>query len=130
MAVPEGTGVPAPDPVPSLAIEKTPAPGFKPRIFRLGPPRRFTGIAPGAGEEAIVGGEEGGKGDSAAMGLVSITEAGGREETWSLMLEEDEFAVAVRRACGGNFRRTRRDGREPELRRDVGGEEASMSIAH
>lgn len=118
----------APEPVPSLVKEKTPAPGLRPGCFRLGPPRRFMGMAPGAGDEAIVGGEDGGKGDGAATGLVSMIDGARRGDPSLLMM--GEFVVAVRRACGGSFRWTMRDGREPELRREVGGEEASMSIAH
>ena len=62
-----GAGVPAPEPPPfSFVIEKTPDPGAKPGRDRFpGPPRLFCrGTAPGAGDEAIVGGEDGGKGDA------------------------------------------------------------------
>lgn len=124
VAAPLGTGVPAPEPVPSWFREKTPAPGARPGFLRLGPPRRFI-MAPGAGEEAIVGGEEGGKGDGAAVGLVSRLGRGGKS---SFM--EDVSAVAFRRASGGSLRCIRRDGRFPELRREVGGEEASISMVH
>jgi hypothetical protein len=116
--------VPAPDPVPSWFREKTPAPGARPAgFFRLGPPRRFI-TAPGAGEEAIVGGEEGGKGDGAAVSLESRMGRVGRSSCM-----EDVSAVAFRRACGGSLRWIMRDGRFPELRRDTGGEE-SISMVH
>jgi hypothetical protein len=119
--------VPAPDAMASWFNEKTPEPGPRAGFFRLGPPRRFRGIPPGAGDEAMVGGEDGGKGDGAAAGLVSMMEGVGRTVTASCTFESVPV-VAVRRDCGGSLRRTIRD-REPELRREVGGEEASMSIA-
>ena len=74
----------------------------------------------------MVGGEDGGKGDGAAAGLVSMMEGVGRTVTASCTFESVPV-VAVRRDCGGSLRCTIRD-REPELRREVGGEEASMSI--
>ena len=53
------------------------------------------GMAPGAGDDAIVGGEEGGKGDAAAMGLVSKMEEGAGREAVSLFRLEAVVLVLV-----------------------------------
>ena len=90
-----GAGVPAPEPPPfSLVTEKTPDPGAKPGRDRFpGPPRLFCGCtAPGAGEEAIVGGEEGGMGEA----MLCCPFSGFGSERW----ESVELAVA--RARGGS----------------------------
>lgn len=122
-----GTGVPAPDPgcspVPpllSLLIEKTPEPGAV-AVFDLfpGQPRLLTGAtAPGAGEEAKGGGEDGGKGEDAGFSDVLGRCVGGSVE------------AAIANARGGSFRRIIRDICDFELRRESVGEEGSGSILH
>ena len=77
------------------------------------------GTAPGAGEEAIVGGEEGGKGEDMVRGSGL-----GREG------EMEVVDVARARERGGSLRRTMSCGGmwERELRRESLGEEGSASI--
>ena len=100
-------------------MENTPDPGAGPARRFPGQPRRLTGAAMGAGEEARVGGEEGGKGEETGSTL-------GREGD----IIVGDVDVARARARGGTLRRTRSCGGmcERELRRESLGEEGSASI--
>ena len=85
------------------------------------------GTAPGAGEDAIVGGEEGGKGEDM---LLMGSGLKGREGEMVVVVVV-VVDVARARARGGSLRRTIswRGICERELRRESLGEEGSTSIA-
>lgn len=118
--------MPVPPALFSFPSEKTPAPGASPCLARFpGPPRLLgAGTAPGAGEEAIVGGEEGGKGE--ATGCCPSAPALSGLENRGSWLESVEVAIASAR--GGSFKRTIRVMCDRELRRESVGEEGSGSI--
>jgi len=85
-------------------------------------------VAPGAGDEAMVGGEEGGNGEERAsvMAAEDLTSEGERSVAAAVDVD-----VARARARGGSLRRTSSCGGiacDRELRRDSLGEEPSPSM--